>query len=80
MLTKIKALYCQSSLLHFPDPKKEFYLETDASDYALGAVLYQKNEQGQNEIISLASRNLKSAELTYFKTENELRASVWALK
>ena len=66
--------------MHFPDPKKAYYLETDASHYALGAILYQKNDQQEKEIITLASRTLKGPELSYFTTEKELLAIVWALQ
>ena len=32
--------------LYFSDPNRTYYLEdTDASNYALGAILYQKNEK-----------------------------------
>ena len=39
---RVKQLFCESVILYFPNPKKEYYLETDASNYALGAVLYKK--------------------------------------
>lgn len=40
---RIKQLFCESLLLYFPDANKEYYLETNASGYALGALLYQLN-------------------------------------
>lgn len=58
---QMKDLFCPSSLLYFPNPKEKFYLETDASDYALGAILYQKNENEDREVISLAIQSLKGA-------------------
>lgn len=39
---RVKDLFGSWVQLHFPDPKKEFYIQTDASDFALGAVIYQK--------------------------------------
>ena len=77
---KVKNLFSNSITLYYPDSKKPYYLETDASDYALGAVLYQKNEKEEKEIITLASRTLKGPEITYFTTEKELLAIVWALQ
>lgn len=56
-------------MLYFPDPKKGYYSETDASNYALGAVLYQLNDKSEEEIIILASRALKGPGLAYFTTE-----------
>jgi hypothetical protein len=39
--TKIKAMIAQQVLLAYPDPNKSFDIETDASAYQLGAVIYQ---------------------------------------
>ena len=55
-------------------------METDASNYALGAILYKKNNKQKKEIITLASRTLKGPELSYFTTEKELLAIVGALQ
>ena len=77
---KIKDLFSDSNILYYPDPKKPYYLETDASNYALGAVLYQKNEKQEKEIVTLARRTLKGPEIAYFTTEKELLAIVWALQ
>ena len=41
---RVKQLFCETITLYFPDPRKSHYLETDASNYALGAILYQKNQ------------------------------------
>ena len=77
---RIKDLFSKSIILYYPDPKKPYYLETDASNYALGAILYQKNDKQEKEIITLASRTLKGPEKAYLTTEKELLAIVWALK
>ena len=76
---RIKDLFSNSIILYYADPKKPYYLETEASNYALGAVLYQKNEKQEKEIVTLASRTLKGPEI-YFTTEKELLAIVWALQ
>lgn len=67
-------------MLYFPGPKRSYYLKTNASNYALGAVLYELNDKQEKEIITSASRTLKVPELTYFTTEKELLAIVWALR
>ena len=77
---KVKQFFCESVILYFLDPKKDYYLETDASYYALGAILYQKNNKQEKEVITLASKTLKGPELPYFTTEKELLATVWALQ
>ena len=73
---KIKKLFSDATTLYFPDPKKPYYLETDASNYALGAILYHKNNKQEKKIITLASRTLKGPEISYFTTEKELLAIV----
>ena len=52
---------------------------TDASKTSLGAFLYQKDDNDQRRIVSMASRSLRGAEVNYFTTELELLAIVWAL-
>ncbi|MBW0514997.1 hypothetical protein O181_054712, partial [Austropuccinia psidii MF-1] len=53
--------------------------ETDASDYALGAVLSQVNDSGKNPI-AFDSCKLLPAELNYEIHDKELLGIVWALK
>lgn len=56
-------------MLYFPDPRKLYYLETDASNYALSAILYQLDDKSEKGIITLAIRTLKGPELAYFTSE-----------
>ena len=77
---RVKQLFGKSITLYFLDPNKTYYLEMDASNYALGAILYQKNNKQEKEIITIASRTHKGPELSYFTTEKELLAIVWALQ
>lgn len=62
-------------MLAYPDFEKDFQLTTDASNYALGAVL----EQNGRPIIFI-SRTLNKAEEHYATNEKEMLAIVWALK
>ena len=52
----LKAACLQASILSFPDFNKPFLLETDASGRGLGAVLSQKQADGQYHPITYASR------------------------
>ena len=53
---------------------------TDANDYALGAILMQEDDNGDQKIVSCASRTLKGPELNFFTSEKELLAIVWSLE
>ena len=55
-----------------------FEIMTDASDYALGAVLEQKKDK-RLHVIYYASRTLNDAQMNYTTTEKELLAIVFAL-
>ncbi|GBM90511.1 Retrovirus-related Pol polyprotein from transposon 17.6 [Araneus ventricosus] len=61
------------------DPTKTFIIRTDASGYALGAVLLQGDSPADERPIEYASRLLSSAEKNYSTTEREALAVVWAL-
>ena len=66
--------------MHQPNTKKEFVLYTDASAYALGAVLAQIGDDDQEHVVSYASRTLKGAELHYGISEKEFLAVLFAIK
>ncbi|GFY33715.1 transposon Tf2-6 polyprotein [Trichonephila clavipes] len=61
------------------DGTKPYIIRTDASNYALGAVLLQ-GEGSDEHPIEYASRLLTPAECNYSTTEREALAVVWALK
>lgn len=73
---KLKTILASEDvMLAYPDFSKEFTLTTDASKYALGAVLSQENRP-----IVFLSRTLSKPEEHYATNERELLAIVWALK
>lgn len=59
---------------------KTFFLHADASNYAIGAVLSQKDKNGDLRPITYASKTLNVAECRYATIEKELYAVVWAIK
>ena len=67
-------------MLIIADPNKPFEIETDASDFALGAQLGQRDELGQLHPISFMSKKLIGPELRYPLPDKELMAIVEALK
>ncbi len=54
-------------------------LETDASDYVIGAILSQFDEDGVLHPCGYASRKMQPAELNYKIHDKELLGIVWAL-
>ena len=71
---KLKSLLINAPILKYPDFNKKFKLTTDASDFALGAVLTQDEHP-----LCYASRTLNDHEKKYSTTEKELLGIVWAV-
>lgn len=60
-------------LVHF-DPSKVPIVETDASDFALGAVLSQKGDDNKLHPVAYHSRKLSKQEMNYEVHDKELLA------
>ena len=76
----IKKLLQEYPILRMPDPGKAFIIYTDASGYALGAILAQVDNEQMEYVCMYASRLLKGAELHYGITEKECLAVIWAVR
>ncbi len=76
----LKNLLCSYPILRLPDLTKAFILYTDASQYALGAILGQKDDSGNEYVVAYASRILKNAELNCTVTEKECLAVIFGLQ
>lgn len=76
---ELKTILCTEPLLQYPDFTQPFVITTDASGYALGAVLSQ-GPIGKDLPVAYASRTLNGAEINYSTTEKELLAIVFAVK
>uniref|UniRef100_A0A1X7U0U6 Reverse transcriptase/retrotransposon-derived protein RNase H-like domain-containing protein n=1 Tax=Amphimedon queenslandica TaxID=400682 RepID=A0A1X7U0U6_AMPQE len=63
-------------VLAFPDFIKEFILDTDASDNAMGATLSQIKDDDTERVIACASQVLTKAERHYSVTRKEILAPV----
>ena len=74
----LKRHLCSAPVLSYPHLDKEFVLQTDASDCGLGAVLAQKDSQGNEHVVAYASRTLNDREKHYSAMEKEALAVVFA--
>ena len=74
---RLKQLFCSAPILAYPNFGKNFVLQTDASDYGVGAVLSQLNDSGNEKVIAYASKALSPCEQKYSTTEKEALAVVF---
>jgi len=77
---KLKDAFCSAPVLTIPDPSKPFIVETDASNFAIGAVLSQFDEENRLHPCAFMSKGLKDAETRYNIYDKELLAIIMALK
>ncbi|GFX34650.1 retrovirus-related Pol polyprotein from transposon 297 [Trichonephila clavipes] len=75
----LKQCLINPPILRQVDPKKPFIIRTDASSYALGAVLLQGESPADEQPVGYARRLLSSAEKNYSTTDREALALAWAL-
>ncbi|CAM8959623.1 unnamed protein product [Rhodiola kirilowii] len=76
---ELKRALTSTPIIRAPDWSKGFEIMCDASDYAVGAVLGQRDEK-KPVVIYYASRTLDAAQRNYSTTEKELLAVVFALE
>lgn len=76
----LKASMRKTSILAFPDVNKTFFVHTDASKYALGAVFMQKNDERKLVAVQNAIRSLAKSDRRYSTIDKEAAAVVFALK
>ena len=74
ILDQIYSEIKQQVLLSYPEMNKEFTIETDSSDYAIGGVVYQ-----DNKLIGLYSSKLSNSERNYCIMQKESLAIVKTL-
>jgi len=74
-----KAMITEPILQHF-DPEQPITIETDASDYAIGAICSQPDEKGILHPVAYYTRKLKDPERNYDIHDKELLAIVDTLR
>ena len=83
---KLKAKLCSQPILAYPRKDLPFILATDAATGdpenpgGLGAVLMQVDPNGNEHVISYASRTLKKHENNYSAYLLERQAAIWAIE
>ena len=76
---KLKTMLVSPPIMHSPNWSLPFEIMCDASDYAIGAVLGQREDK-KAFVIYYASKTLDSAQANYTTTEKEFLAVVFALE
>jgi hypothetical protein len=75
----LKKRFTEAPILVIPDQEKPFFLETDASAYASGGVLMQKDDNGLLHPCGYISGTFSPAEQNYQIYDRELLALIRAL-
>ena len=75
----MKQLCSQTPILAYAYYKKPFKLHTESSENGLGAVLYQKQDDGTDHIIAYASQTLSKSERNYDTHKLEFLALKWSV-
>ena len=77
---RLKEELITAPVMHLPLPGVPYVLETDASGFALGAVLSQRSPvDGKLHPVAYASKVLDAAQRRYHSTKQEFLAVKWAL-
>ena len=76
---ELRTILSSEPFLVLPDLNKPFFLETDASDFAIGAVLCQEVEK-EKRVIAYFSKSLTATQRNYSTSEKEMLAMVLAIE
>ena len=78
--TLLKDAFVNDIILAHFDPDKETWIESDASDYVVAAVLSQKDDQGVIRPVAFLSKKMSPAECNYDIYDKELLAIIRAFE
>ena len=74
----LKAAFLTAPVLVHPNPTRPFQVETDASDFSIGVVLSQPNDDGTLHPVAFYSRKFTTSEINYPVYDKELAAIITA--
>ena len=74
----VKEALTRSPILALFDPNLETTVSADASSYGLGAVLLQRQANGERRAVAYVSRSMTPTETRYAQIEKEALALTWA--
>ena len=77
---KVRQTVAECPQLHFIDETLPLFLHTDASDYGIGAYLFQVNKEGKELPLAFMSKSLTAERLNWSVPEKEAFAIVYALQ
>ena len=75
----IKKVLLSEALLTAPDMNKKFYLECDASLYAVAVMLTQRDDQGRTVFVAMLSKSLTKSQQNWPVLRRELYAVLFGL-
>ena len=75
----MKDALIKAPILQLADPSREFIITSDASDFAVGAVVSQVWDDGEH-LVAYESRKMNVAEVNYATHERELLAVIHVLR
>ena len=70
-LKKAKELLAQRCLLYYPDYSRKFYIHIDASDYGIGAHIFQLDDHEIPHPVYFYSKKFNKVQLRYTVVEKE---------
>ena len=73
---ELKNCMCEALILHHFDPSKQYFVETDLSDYVNADVLSQLNDKGVLHPVAYFSRKIASVECNYKTYDKKLLAII----
>ena len=75
-----KDILSKTPVLNVPDFERPFHIETDASQYGVGAILFQLDDDEKPVYIDFAAKALTSGQVNYAAMKRELLAGMFAME